>query len=156
MTLKCDAIFEEKLTCGLENDMRNLENFHKSTWKCQYWDTDGILASKVENVRASYLQRSYVSLLWRMIQNLTRIDLPFQNWNEELHEFWPKHSKVSKICTWFLLPKVYNFSAKKVQRFDVWWYCRLMQNLKYNWLVLSKLTWGIWQIFTGWKIAISF
>ena len=24
MTLECDAKFEEKLTCGLENDMRNL------------------------------------------------------------------------------------------------------------------------------------
>ena len=29
MTLKGDAIFEEKLTCGLENDMRNLANFHQ-------------------------------------------------------------------------------------------------------------------------------
>ena len=27
MTLKTDAIFEEKLTCGLENDMRNLQIF---------------------------------------------------------------------------------------------------------------------------------
>ena len=30
MTLKSDAKFEEKLTCGLENDMRNLANFHQS------------------------------------------------------------------------------------------------------------------------------
>ena len=28
-----DAKFEEKLTCGLENNMRNLANFHQSTWK---------------------------------------------------------------------------------------------------------------------------
>ena len=27
MTLKCHAIFEEKLTCDLEKDMRNLANF---------------------------------------------------------------------------------------------------------------------------------
>ena len=27
MTLECDAKFEENLTCGLENDMRNLANF---------------------------------------------------------------------------------------------------------------------------------
>ena len=26
-----DAKFEEKLTCGLKNDMRNLANFHQST-----------------------------------------------------------------------------------------------------------------------------
>ena len=30
MTLECDARFEEKLTCDLENDMRNLEHFRKS------------------------------------------------------------------------------------------------------------------------------
>ena len=28
MTLKIDAIFEEKLTCAFQNDMRNLANFH--------------------------------------------------------------------------------------------------------------------------------
>ena len=50
MTLKCHAKFEEKLTCGLENDMRNLVNFHQSTQKSQNWDFDGILLSKVENV----------------------------------------------------------------------------------------------------------
>ena len=39
----------KKLTCGLKNDMRNLANFQQSTWKCQNWDLDGILLSKVEN-----------------------------------------------------------------------------------------------------------
>ena len=29
MTMKSDAKFEEKLTCGLENDRRNLTNFHR-------------------------------------------------------------------------------------------------------------------------------
>ena len=30
MTLKSHAKFEEKLACGLENDMRNLTNFHQN------------------------------------------------------------------------------------------------------------------------------
>ena len=30
MTLNCHAKFEEKLTCGLENDMRNLANFYQN------------------------------------------------------------------------------------------------------------------------------
>ena len=47
MTLKSDGTFVE--TCGLENDMRNLVNFHQSTRKCQNWDFDEILLSKVEN-----------------------------------------------------------------------------------------------------------
>ena len=50
MTMKSDAKFEEKLTCRLENDMRNLANFHQSTRKCQNWNFDGIFLPKVENV----------------------------------------------------------------------------------------------------------
>ena len=50
MTLKSDAKFEEKLTCGLENDMRNMANFHQSTWKPKGWDFDGIFLPKVENL----------------------------------------------------------------------------------------------------------
>ena len=50
MALKSDAKIEEKLTCGLKNDMRNLANFHQSTKKCQNWDFDRVLLPKVENV----------------------------------------------------------------------------------------------------------
>ena len=50
MIQKSDAKFEEKLTCGLENDIGNLAYFHQSTLKCQNWEIDGILLSKVENV----------------------------------------------------------------------------------------------------------
>ena len=38
-----DAIFEEKLTRGLEKEMRNMANFHQSTWKSHNWDVDGVL-----------------------------------------------------------------------------------------------------------------
>ena len=31
MTLKSDAEFKEKLTCGFKYDMRNLVNFHPAT-----------------------------------------------------------------------------------------------------------------------------
>ena len=31
MTLMSDVKFEEKLTCGLENDMKSLANFQQST-----------------------------------------------------------------------------------------------------------------------------
>ena len=33
MTLKSDAKFKEKLTCGFKYDMRNLVNFHPTTQK---------------------------------------------------------------------------------------------------------------------------
>ena len=35
MTLKSDAKFEEKLTLGSKNDMRNLVNFHPTTQKSE-------------------------------------------------------------------------------------------------------------------------
>ena len=70
--MKSDPKFEEKLTCGLENDMRNLADFRQNTWKCQNWDFDGILLPKVENAWAKNLQRIYVQWHWRMIQNLKR------------------------------------------------------------------------------------
>ena len=38
MTLESGAKSEEKLTCGFENDIRNLAYFHQSTQKSQNWD----------------------------------------------------------------------------------------------------------------------
>ena len=77
------------------------------------------------------------------------IDLSVQNWHEEFDQFWPEHLKISKICTLMdcFWPKHIMFELKKVPRSYVWWHWILMQNLKENWLVLSKMTWKIWQIF---------
>ena len=50
MTIKRDAKFEEELTCCLENDMRNIANFHQNTLKYQNWNCDKIHLSKVENL----------------------------------------------------------------------------------------------------------
>ena len=49
MTLKSDAKFEEKMICGLENDMRSFVKYYQSTRKSQNRDVGGILLSKVEN-----------------------------------------------------------------------------------------------------------
>ena len=45
-----------------------------------------------------------------------------------------------------LLTKVYNVWAKKVQRSYAWCHFILIKHLKENWLVLSKMTWDIYQI----------
>ena len=50
MMLESDGKFEEKVNCGLENDMKNLANFHQSTQKPQNWYFYRVLLSKVENV----------------------------------------------------------------------------------------------------------
>ena len=56
MTLNSDAKFKEKLTCCLENEMRNLANFHQSTRKCQSWNFDGILLPKCQSRKCMTLK----------------------------------------------------------------------------------------------------
>ena len=80
MTLECDAKFEEKLTCGLQDDTRNLAKFHQSTWKSPNWNLGGILLSKVENVWAYILQGNYVSWQWRMMRTLKKNWLVSSKW----------------------------------------------------------------------------
>ena len=46
-----------------------------------------------------------------------------------------------------ILAKVYNVSAKIVQRSYVWLHWRLIQSLKETGLCFQKQTWGIWEIF---------
>ena len=43
MTLKSDAKFEEKLTYGSKNDMRNLGNFNASSGKSENFHFDAVL-----------------------------------------------------------------------------------------------------------------
>ena len=150
MTWKSDAKFEEKLTCCLENDLRNLANFHQRTHKCQNRNFDKILLSKVENVWASNLQWNYVSWQWRMIQKLKR------NWFVVLKLTWgtsqiltPAFESLKNLSfNWLLVTKVYIVWATKVQRSYLSWHWRVMQILKKDWPVVWKKTWEIWQIFT--------
>ena len=61
---------------------------------------------------------------------------------------WALESLKNLQFNGLLLTKVYNVWAKKVQGSYVWWHWRLIQNLKEKWLLLPKMTWGIWQIWT--------
>ena len=151
MTLTGDAKFEEKLTCGLENDMRNIANFHQSTWKSQNYDWWDLIQTR--KIWAQNPQRSYMSWQWRMMQNLKR------NWrviSKLTWGIWRVLTRALESLDNFhfnvlLLSKAYIVWAKKVQRSYVWLHWRLMQNLEEKWLVLSKMTWGTWQICIGWK-----
>ena len=109
--------FEEKLTCGLENDMRNIANFHQSTRKSQNWNFHGILLSKVENVWAKNLQKSYVLWQWSMMQNLKRNWLVASKLTWGIWRILTQALKSLKNLHFnrLLLNKVYNVWAKKVQ-----------------------------------------
>ena len=86
----------------------------------------------------------YSCNIWR------KIDLSFQKWHEQFGKFSPEH--VWKSRNWdfdgILLSKVENVWAQNLQGSFVSWQWRMIQNLKRNWLVSSKLTWGIWRILT--------
>ena len=80
MTLKSDAKFEEKLTCGLESDMSDSANSHQRRWKSQNWDFLGILLSKVENAWVKIYRGvicNNTEEWWKIWQG---IDLALQNW----------------------------------------------------------------------------
>ena len=82
--------------------------------------------------------------IWR------KTDLCFQKWHEEFSQFSPEH--VWKSENWgfdgTLLSKVETLWAQNLQGSFVSWQWRVIQNLKRNWRVSSKLTWGIWLILT--------
>ena len=83
-------------------------------------------------------------------KNWRGIDFSVQNWHEQFDKFWFKHSKISKICTLMgcLWSQYIMFDLKKGKgvMFDsTEYWCKIWRK---NWLLLSKMTWGIWKIFT--------
>ena len=109
---------------------------------------DRLLLLKVYKISAKKVQRSYVSWDWRVVQNSKK------NWFfvSKMTRIWLILIRTLKSLKnlhfdWSLLCKVYNVWPKKVQRSYISWHWRVMQNLKKNWLVVWKMTWGIWQIF---------
>ena len=61
MTLKGDAKFKGKPTCGLKNEIRNLVNFHASIRKSENLHFDQILLSKAYKYLDEKIQKTYVS-----------------------------------------------------------------------------------------------
>ena len=62
MTLKSNVKFEEKLTCGLENDMEVYGKFSPEHLEVsKNFSFNGLLLSKVYIVGAKKVQRSYLS-----------------------------------------------------------------------------------------------
>ena len=109
---------------------------------------DSLLLLKVCKVSAKTLWRSYVSWYQRVVQNLKN------NWffvSKMTRIWWILIQALKSLkhlhFGWSLLCKVYNVWPEKVKRSYISWHWRVMQNLKKHWLVVWKMTWGIWQIF---------
>ena len=79
MTLKSDAKFEEKLTLGSKNDMKNLMNFNASSGKSENLHFDVLLLSKV-----CYVWATKEELCAMTLKNGPK----FEKWHNEFGEFW--------------------------------------------------------------------
>ena len=146
MTLKSDAKFEEKLISCFKND-KNLVNFDLSTRNSQNFLLDWFLLCKGCNFWPEKVQRSYLSWHLRVMQNLKKNWFRCGKWHEDYGKFSPGHLKVSKLRPWcdpFIRSRKY-MSLTFTEELCV----ITMKNdahLKRNWLVVSKLQWGIWWI----------
>ena len=111
---------------------------------------NSLLLSKVYIVWAKKVQRSFLWWNWRGIQNLERNWLVVSRLTKEFDKFWPEHLKVSNIFTLIVSfwAKYVLFELKKDREGYLSWNWKGIKNLERNWLVNSRLTWGIWQILT--------
>ena len=111
MKRKNYANFEEKLTCGLEIDLRNWASFQYSTWRCQNCDFHGILLSKVEKVWAEEL---CVMTMMNNAKFEEELTCHFKNDMRSLTNFDSSTQSLKNLCfNWLLVTKVYNVWAKK-------------------------------------------
>ena len=94
MALKSDPKFEDKRPCGLEMTWGISQIFTRALESVKTETLMGSFLSKVENSWAK-IYRGH----WRMIRNLERNWLVVSKLAWGIYEFWPKHSKVSKIFT---------------------------------------------------------
>ena len=132
--------------CGFKNGMRNWVNFHYSTQKSEKLYIDGLFLSKAYNVSARKFQRNYVSWHWRVMQNL-KLTCGLKNNLRNLLNFHASSWKSKNLhFDGLLLSKAYKDLDEKVQKSYVSWHWRVMQSLKKNWLLVPKMTWGIWWI----------
>ena len=91
--------FEEKLTLGSKNDMRNLVNFNVTSGKSESLHFDVLLYSIAYKVSAKKVQKNYVSWHWKKIETLKKNWLFV--WKMTWETWWTLTREVEslKICT---------------------------------------------------------
>ena len=118
-------------------------------WKIQKFHFDELFSSKVSEVWAKKIQRSYPSWHWTAMQNLNKPwPFDFKNGMRNWVNFHYSAQNYEKLYIEVLfLCKAYNVSARKFPRDYVSWHWRVTQDLKEKWLVVWKMTYEIWLIF---------
>ena len=92
-------IWKKKLTLGSKNDMRNLEDFNGSSGKSENLHFDVLLSSIAYKDSTKKVQKSCLSLHWRVIQTLKKNSFFVWKMTWELWWILTWAVKNLKICT---------------------------------------------------------
>ena len=150
MTLKSNAKFGEELTRHsklawgiwwiLTRALENLTNSHFS----------GLLLNKVY---IAWAIKSTEELSFKTLKSDAKfgekLTCYFKIDIKNLTNFDPRIQKSKSLLLTGSFSRNYIFfEPRKVQRNYLSWHGRVVQNAERNWLVVSNLTWGIWQFLT--------
>ena len=118
MTLKSDTKFEEKLTLGSKNDMRNLLNFKASSGKSGNLYSDVLLLPISHKVSPQKVQKSYLSRHQKKDSNFEeKLTFYLKNDLRNLVNFNMMSEKSEKLHFYgLLLLKVCNVWSEKIHR----------------------------------------
>ena len=124
-----------------ENWHKEFNNFDLSTRKSQKCSLrcapfEQVIFSELEKYRRAIFHGTEDwCKIWR------KTELQFGKWHEEFDKFSPEHLKVSKLGLWWhpFVQSIKCVSLKFTEEFCVSWKWRMMQSLKRNWLIISKL-----------------
>ena len=110
--------FEQKLTLGSKNDMRNLVNFNVTSGKSESLHFDVLLFSIAYKVSAKKVQKNYLSWHWKKIQTLKKNWLFV--WKMTWGNWWTLTQLVESLKIWTLMGyfcrKYLMFQQKKIQK----------------------------------------
>ena len=115
---------------------RNLDNFRQAVESPKSWNSMGYFCLKTTFLHLKHYLQIYLTLL--------STDLWFGKWYEKYGKFFPDHSKLG--FWWDLLIQTWESMSLKSRGELSVMTMKNTQNLKRNRLVMSKLTWRIWQI----------
>ena len=108
--------------------------------------------SKKLKFNGPHLSKNYIAsskTLFTDLSNVTFNWLVVWKMTWGIKQIFARVLKVSKLGFWWdpLIQSWKTMSLKSTASYLSWQW-RMTQNLKRNWLAISKLTWGIWQIVT--------
>ena len=137
MRLMSDAKFKETLTRALKNDIRDLVNFHGSSWNSENLHFERLLLSITYKVWIQKVQKSYLLWHWRVFQTLKKNWLfvwkndmrNFVNFNMSSGKSEDLHFAVWYLSSLYFCRKNVIFELKNTEEL-----CRK------KWLMVSKMT----------------